>query len=143
VTQTAQAFVTTFLTRCVRANTEVQPPLSAVPQLDLSRLLPRYKHSHRRLLLLDFEGAVWQRDLSRAALTSSVFAPPREVLELLNRLAEDRRNEVWLLSGLPVKDKLDQIAGELPKVGIVCVFIVLVPFVFVWSFVGVLNWNAL
>jgi trehalose 6-phosphate synthase/phosphatase len=119
VTQTAQAFVTSFLKGCVRANTEVQPELAAVPTLDLARLLPRYKHSHKRLLLIDFEGTVWQRDLSRAGLTSAVFAPPQDALDLLNKLAEDRRNEVWLLSGLPVAGKLDQIADKLPKVGIV------------------------
>jgi trehalose 6-phosphate synthase/phosphatase len=96
VTQIAQAFVITSLTHCMCANTEVQPPLSPVSQLDLLRLLLQYKHSHRCLLLPDLEGTVWQRDLSQAALISSVFAPPWEALELLNRLAEDRWTEVWL-----------------------------------------------
>lgn len=120
VTQTAQAFVTSFLTRCVRAHTEhLQADPSDVAQLDLARVLPRYKHSQKRLLLIDFEGTVWQRDVSRAALSSNSFAPPQDAIALLNKLAEDRRNEVWLLSGLPIKGMMDKIAEQVPKIGIV------------------------
>ena len=45
ITQIAQAFVTTFLNRCVRAHIDhMQDDSISVPQLDLSRVLPRYKH---------------------------------------------------------------------------------------------------
>ena len=120
VTQTAQAFVTSFLTRCLRANTEhtAQTDLSMVPVVDTGRLLPRYKHSSKRLLLLDFEGAVWIRDMSRAGLLAP-FEPQQQTLTLLKRFADDPRNEVWLLSGLPVKGVLDKIAAAVPGVGIV------------------------
>jgi trehalose-6-phosphatase len=50
--------------------------------------------------------------IARRVVGHTIFAP-KEALELLNRLAEDWRNEVWLLSGLPV------VAGELRNVGIV------------------------
>jgi trehalose 6-phosphate synthase/phosphatase len=120
VTQTAQAFVTSFLTRCLRANTEhtAQTDLSMVPVVDMGRLLPRYKHSSKRLLLLDFEGATWIRDMSRAGLLAP-FEPQPQILALLKRFADDQRNEVWLLSGLPVKGVLDKIAAAVPGVGIV------------------------
>ncbi|EGO28773.1 glycosyltransferase family 20 protein [Serpula lacrymans var. lacrymans S7.9] len=120
VTQTAQTFVTSFLTRCLRANTEhiIQSDLSVVPQLDTASLLPRYKHSAKRLLLLDFEGAIWQRDMTRAGLLAP-FEAPKEALALLNKFAEDPMNEVWLLSGLPVKGVMDKVAAEAPNVGIV------------------------
>jgi trehalose 6-phosphate synthase/phosphatase len=119
VTQTAQAFVTSFLTRCIRANSEhLQADVSTVEQLDLDRLLPRYKHSQRRLLLIEFEGTLWQRDISRAGLLKP-FAPPEDIIDLLNKLAEDVRNEVWLLSGLPVKGMMDIVSEKVPKIGIV------------------------
>ncbi|KIJ64234.1 glycosyltransferase family 20 protein [Hydnomerulius pinastri MD-312] len=120
VTQTAQTFVTSFLTRCLRANTEhtAQTDLSAVPVVDVARLLPRYKHSSKRLLLIDYEGAIWIRDMSRAGLLAP-FEPQKEALELLKRFSDDSRNEVWLLSGLPVKGALDKIADAVPSVGIV------------------------
>jgi trehalose 6-phosphate synthase/phosphatase len=119
VTQTAQAFVTSFLTRCIRANSEhLQADVSTVEHLDLDRLLPRYKHSQRRLLFIEFEGTLWQRDISRAGLVKP-FAPPEVAVDLLNKLAEDGRNEVWLLSGLPVKGMMEMVAEKVPKIGIV------------------------
>ena len=59
VTQNAQAFVMSSPTRCLRANMEhtAQTDLSMVPVVDMGRLLARYKHSSKRLLLLDFQGA--------------------------------------------------------------------------------------
>ncbi|KAH7905019.1 glycosyltransferase family 20-domain-containing protein, partial [Hygrophoropsis aurantiaca] len=121
VTQTAQTFVTSFLTRCVRAHTEhmshvrAQAEHALPPPLDPARLLPRYKHSTKRLLLFDFEGALWQRDMSRAGLQR----PPQHVLDLLRRFAADRRNEVWLLSGLPVRGVMERVAEACPGVGVV------------------------
>jgi trehalose-6-phosphatase len=119
ITQTAQTFVTTFLTRCLRANTEHQrEDLSAIPALDVRGLLPRHRHSRARLLLLDFEGTLWRRDVTRAGLTKQ-FAPPEDAMELLNRLVQDDKNQVWLLSGLPVKGVMEQIAERVPNLGIV------------------------
>lgn len=118
-TQTAQAFVTSFLTRCLRTNIEhLQGDAESVTHLDLSRVLPRYKHSHRRLLLIDFEGTLWRRDPRERA-----FKPPAEALAVMGKLADDPRNEVWLLSGLPVKGALDEVAKTIPKVGLVCVLL--------------------
>ncbi|KAG1773693.1 glycosyltransferase family 20 protein [Suillus placidus] len=119
VTQTAQTFVTSFLTRCLRANTEhiTQTDLNSVPALNTTLLLPRYKHSPRRILLLDFEGTLWRPDMSRAGLLAP-FVPPEGAVELLNKFSANKRNEVWLLSGLPIKS-LEQVAAKAPGVGIV------------------------
>ncbi|KAG2078648.1 glycosyltransferase family 20 protein [Suillus decipiens] len=119
VTQTAQTFVTSFLTRCLRANTEhiTQTDLNSVPALNTTLLLPRYKHSSRRILLLDFEGTLWHSDMSRAGLLAP-FVPPEGAIELLNKFSANKRNEVWLLSGLPIKS-LEQVSEKAPGVGIV------------------------
>ncbi|KAG1793553.1 glycosyltransferase family 20 protein [Suillus plorans] len=119
VTQTAQTFVISFLTRCLRANTEhtIQTDLNSVPALNTTLLLPRYKHSSRRILLLDFEGTLWRPDMSRAGLLAP-FVPPEGAVELLNKFSANQRNEVWLLSGLPIKS-LEQVAAKAPGVGIV------------------------
>jgi len=47
------------------------------------------------------------------------IGPPEEVLNVLERLVEDPRNEVWLLSGLRVKGVLERVADRLPGMGIV------------------------
>lgn len=119
VTQSAQAFTTSFLVRCLRANIEhMQSDSLTVAELDLSRLIPRYKHSQSRLLLVDFEGTLWIRDPAALALRGE-FDPPEEAIKALNALAEDPKNEVWLLSGLQVKGALEKVAALAPKVGIV------------------------
>lgn len=89
-----------------------------VADLDVSRVIPRYKHSQSRLLLIDFEGTIWQRDPAKLALRGE-FDPPKEAIDALNKLTEDPKNDVWLLSGLQVKGALERIATAAPKIGIV------------------------
>jgi hypothetical protein len=48
--------------------------------------------------------------------------PPEDVMNVLKRLVEDQKNEVWLLSGLRVKGVLERVAERLPGMGIVSVF---------------------
>ncbi|KAH9476749.1 Putative alpha,alpha-trehalose-phosphate synthase [UDP-forming] 106 kDa subunit [Psilocybe cubensis] len=151
-TQTAQTFVNSFLNRCIRANTEHtasllddvgsgptilrplpspgSPPLSPSSfgpnETSVSVLVGKFKHSRKRMIFVDFEGTLWRRDLSRAAVLADEGedAPlPEEVeraVSVLGRLAEDtRRNEVWLLSGLKVRGVLEAVARRVPRVGIV------------------------
>ncbi|KAF8718268.1 hypothetical protein AX14_011953 [Amanita brunnescens Koide BX004] len=123
ITQTAQAFVTSFLTRCIRAHTEhMLHDLSEVPKFDTSLVIPRWKHSSRRLLLVDFEGTLWKRDLTKEGLAKVMRGEaeiPEDALNLLKALTEIKNNEVWLLSGLQIKDVLDRVAERIPKLGIV------------------------
>lgn len=94
-----------------------------VPVFDVPRILPRYKHSQKRLLLVDFEATLWKRDLSQLgliAMKGDDYKLPEDVLEVLVKVSEDRRNEVWLLSGLSV-NLLQRVADRVPKIGIVYV----------------------
>ncbi|KAI6023019.1 glycosyltransferase family 20-domain-containing protein [Pisolithus microcarpus] len=129
VTQTAQAFVTSFLTRCLRAHTEhaslsIDPSL--VPPLDLPRLIPKYCHSTTRLVFVDREGCLWMRDMSKGAMIEMMrtgkgpmVEPPEATMQVLEKLADDPNNEIWVLSGLPVKGALERLAQKVPSVGIV------------------------
>lgn len=122
VTQTAQAFATSFLTRCVRTHAEhtaADSDPDAVAVLDTRLLLPRYKHSQSRILLLDLEYTLWQRDpAGERGNEGTSMAVPEEALDIVRRLSEDKRNEIWLLSGLR-RDGLENILGVVPKVGLV------------------------
>ena len=94
-----------------------------IATLDVGRVLPRYRHSQKRLLLVDFEGTIWTRDMGTIARNAGAagtreFEPPEEAIRLLNRLAEDPKNQVWLLSGL-TKGMLDVVSEKAPKLGIV------------------------
>ena len=98
----------------------------SVPPFEVSRILPRYKHSRKRLILVDFEDTLWSRDLSRAGLVAMAqgdYIFPEDAVSVLGKLAEDVRNEVWLLSGLRVDGILQRIKDKVPKVGIVYVFL--------------------
>ncbi|KAH9916264.1 glycosyltransferase family 20-domain-containing protein [Epithele typhae] len=126
-TQSAQAFVTSFLVRCLRANIDhtQNAETQTVATLDANRILPRYRHSQKRLMLVDFEGTIWQRDIGTIAINAGVaagghkeFEPPEETMKLLGRLADDPRNQVWLLSGLP-RDVLDVVVEKAPTIGII------------------------
>ncbi|KAI0270653.1 alpha-trehalose-phosphate synthase [Gloeopeniophorella convolvens] len=118
VTQTAQTFVTSFLTRCLRMNIEHQQGDVLVAKLDLARLLPRYRHSQRRLLLVDLEDTLWPRIPRRERDAGKSEDVPREAVDVVRRLSEDTKNEVWLLSGLTTRT-LDELAKDLPRVGFV------------------------
>lgn len=62
ITQTAQTFVTSFLTRCIRVSLEHQQRDSeSIPTFDIESLLSKYKHSSERLILLDLEDTLWIR----------------------------------------------------------------------------------
>ena len=88
-----------------------------VASLDLALLLPRYRHSQRRLLLIDFEDTLWQRH-PRLEYEGQGQIIPQEAIEVVKRLSEVNKNEVWLLSGLPVK-ALDEVAKQVPRIGFV------------------------
>jgi trehalose 6-phosphate synthase complex regulatory subunit len=97
----------------------------SVPPLEFSRILPRYKHSRKRLILIDFEDTLWSRDLSRAGLVGmgkGEYVFPEQAVNVLGKLVKDVRNEVWLLSGLRIDGVLDSIREKVPKVGIMYVF---------------------
>ena len=71
------------------------------------------------MILVDFEGTLCIRDLTRAGLVGKAkgeFKFPEEVANALGRLADDPKNEVWLLSGLRVDGVLERFREKVPKV---------------------------
>jgi hypothetical protein len=113
--QTAQKFVTDFITRCVRANYKhrVRETL-VIPELDPVAIKAKYQAASRRLILIDLEKTMWK--VEPRPCQKQVFEVPAEAVELLKKLAVG--NEVWALSGLPVEGRLESIAREIPSIGI-------------------------
>ena len=119
--QTAQAFTNSFLTRLVRAYNDHQrgTDIESVAQFDVSRVLTQYKYSAKRLLLLDLEDTLWTRKTSAGFIKQGTPCTiPQEVFDILNKLNGDPKNEVWVLSGLPIKGGMDQIADNSPGIGL-------------------------
>jgi len=118
VSQTAQAFVTSFLTRTKRAHAEhTQRPYSSIPVFSLPTIVPMYQHARKRLVLLGLENTLTFQD-PRVTRDKGFFLPT-EVQDLLRSLAKDERNVVYVLSGLPVEGALEKVADALPNVGFV------------------------
>lgn len=93
--------------------------MESVAQFDVSRVLTQYKYSAKRLLLLDLEDTLWTRKTSAGFIRQGTpFVVPQEVLDLLNKLKGDPKNEVWVLSGLPIKCGMDQISDKAPGIGL-------------------------
>ncbi|KAK0200593.1 glycosyltransferase family 20 protein [Desarmillaria ectypa] len=130
--QSAQKFVTGFLGRCSRAWQEHQRGTEGgnsggVEVLDKSkigRVLVQWKHCTRRLVLVDLEGTLWDREKFRSKMKFKkgvdVLDPGlKAAIEVLRYLSANKRNEVWVLSGLTVQGAPGVVAKELPDVGIV------------------------
>ena len=101
-------------------NIEHQQGDAVVPPLNLAILLSRHGRSQRRLVLIDFEDTLWKSNPQRRH-EGQGEGIPSEAIDVIKRLSQDTTNEVWLLSGLPVRT-LDTVAAQLPRVGFVYVF---------------------
>lgn len=119
--QTAQTFTNSFLTRAVRAYNDHQrgTDVESVAQFDVSRVLTQYKYSAKRLLLLDLEDTLWTRKTPAGFIKQGTpLTIPQDVFDLLNKLKDDSKNEIWVLSGLPIKGGMDQISNNVPGIGL-------------------------
>ncbi|KAI6022066.1 glycosyltransferase family 20-domain-containing protein [Pisolithus marmoratus] len=107
VTQTAQAFTTSFLTRSLRAHNEhasLSTDPSLVPSLDLPRLIFKYRHSASRLIFGDLEGCLGVRDMSKSAMMEMfksgkgpMVELPEATIRVLESMVDDPNNEIRVL----------------------------------------------
>ena len=88
----------------------------AIPPLDASLVKNLYENGSKRLILIDLERTLWPLDPK--STPKHPFCPPQKALQTLQRLADDPRNEVWALSGLPIKRRLEHIAADIPNIGL-------------------------
>lgn len=114
--QTAQTFITAFLTRTQRAHAErKQRSAKDIPAFSSSEIPQLYRASKRRLILLAIENTLVVQDPK--VMRDKGYEIPGDVAKLLTALTADERNVVYLLSGLPVDGALEKIAELFPKAG--------------------------
>ena len=82
----------------------------AIPLTDDYRIkvLEKYEEAEKRLLLLDFDGT-----LVNLKSRPELAVPEDRLIDLLNRLAANPKNEVWIISGRN-REFLEQYLGHLP-----------------------------
>lgn len=124
--QSAQAFVTTFLSRCLRASAHIDYYSREEDGKDvlnlkenLGRVMGKWKHSAKRLILIDWEDTLVEK-AKGAGKTNEVGEEEEKAMELLKKLNESKKNEVWVLSGMPTKNgAMERLAAAVEGVGIV------------------------
>ncbi|KAE8268566.1 hypothetical protein A4X09_0g3786 [Tilletia walkeri] len=117
VTQTAQHWITSFLSRLERAHAEQQFRDTAfIPRLEIAQLVSEWRAAKTRLILLDLEDAlVSQTPLS---LHKSGFRPSAKLLDRLRSLTADPKNSVYVLSGMGMVN-LTALADAVPRLGLI------------------------
>lgn len=118
VTQTAQHWITSLLSRLERAHLEQQRRDNAfIPHLEIGQLVSEWRAAKTRLLLIDLEDTLLvEEDLYLTHQQG--FKAPEKVIKLLQDLTSDRKNAVYLLSGKSTQD-LDQFYTQVPGIGLV------------------------
>ncbi|CBQ71131.1 related to alpha,alpha-trehalose-phosphate synthase, 115 KD subunit [Sporisorium reilianum SRZ2] len=118
VTQTAQQWITSLLGHLERAHLEQERLENMfVPRLEVAQLVSEWRAAHSRLLLIDLEETLVTYD-PLVAHEQGGFQPPEWLFKLLNDLAADSKNVVYILSGMGTDD-LDRIASRIDSIGLV------------------------
>ncbi|KAK0553279.1 Trehalose-6-P synthase/phosphatase complex subunit [Tilletia horrida] len=117
VTQTAQHWITSFLSRLERSHAEQQFRDTAfIPRLEIAQLVSEWRAAKTRLVLLDLEDTlVSQTPLS---LHKFGFRPSEQLLNRLRALTADPKNSVYVLSGMGMAN-LNQLVTEVPRLGVI------------------------
>jgi trehalose 6-phosphate synthase/phosphatase len=92
-THTVQAWASLFLKRLME-NLNSGEQSHTTPELDKTDLEKRYLGAKKRLLLFDYDGT-----LTPIVKEPSAAVPTPKLLESLQKLALDKKNIVWIISG--------------------------------------------
>ncbi|KAN0065423.1 Trehalose-6-P synthase/phosphatase complex subunit [Thecaphora frezii] len=118
VTQTAQHWITSLLGHLERAHLEQERLENMfVPRLEVAQLVSEWRAAHSRLLLIDLEETLVKLDPA-VIREQGGFEPPEWLIKLLTDLTSDRKNVVYVLSGLGTDD-LAKLANAVEGVGFV------------------------
>ena len=68
--------------------------------LDINKIIPMYKNSNHRLIFLDYEGTLPSITPNKNELILlKGNKPTYEIIDLLNRLTRDKRNQIYIITG--------------------------------------------
>uniref|UniRef100_A0ACD5UWF1 Uncharacterized protein n=1 Tax=Avena sativa TaxID=4498 RepID=A0ACD5UWF1_AVESA len=85
-------------------------------RLSLDHIAPSFRKTENRLILLDYDGTVMPAEIS-CVVDDNKRAPSSEVISVLNRLCEDPKTKVFIVSGRG-KDELSNWFAPCEKLGI-------------------------
>lgn len=109
-THNVQAWSSSYLRRMITV-LAAQNKVIATPMLDRSALLLQYRTSEKRLFMFDYDGT-----LTPIVTDPSAAIPTERLLRTIQTLANDHRNEVWIISGRD-QEFLMQHMGHIAELG--------------------------
>ncbi|KAI0194558.1 family 20 glycosyltransferase [Astrocystis sublimbata] len=113
--QTGSHWFTTFLSQLDQSyEVHYRQDQISIPRLNLNRLAKQYTESERRLFLLDFEGTL----ISNETMRDKVPASPQRTLSVLNDLAFDNRNTIFVMSARRTAE-LERLFRLVPNLGLI------------------------
>jgi trehalose 6-phosphate synthase/phosphatase len=110
-THTVQAWTSLFLKRLME-NLNSGEQSQTTPQLDQDLLRRRFDSALKRLMMFDYDGT-----LTPIVKEPSAAVPTQKLLRTLRALAEDEKNEVWIISGRD-QEFLEKHLGDIPGLGL-------------------------
>ena len=110
-THTVQAWSETYIERLL-ANLASFNQSIATPALDKVKLLTRYRRAKKRLFMFDYDGT-----LTPIVTDPQAAIPSDKIIRTIKTLAQDRRNNVWIVSG---RDQafLEEWMGHISELGL-------------------------
>ncbi|KAJ3017886.1 hypothetical protein HKX48_003301 [Thoreauomyces humboldtii] len=114
---TGQTYVETFTNELFKAHEEVTRTVStSIPALPEEVVLAEYVHSRKRIFFLDQDGTIMNFNKHSSTTLLSSRIPTTHVVDVVRKLASDRRNIVYIMSGR-CKSEMEDFIG-LPNVGL-------------------------
>lgn len=83
------------------------------PALNRPVLLENYKQAHRRLFLFDYDGT-----LTPIVRDPAAAIPSARLISILDKLASDPKNQIWIISGRDQKFLNKWLGSRLPQLGL-------------------------
>lgn len=110
-THTVQAWTSLFLKRLTE-NLNSGEQSQTTPQLDQNLLRRCFDSARKRLLMFDYDGT-----LTPIVKEPSAAVPTDKLLRTLRALAQDKKNQVWIISGRD-QEFLEKYLGDIPGLGL-------------------------
>ena len=87
---------------------------TSVPRLSISTTKSKYQKARKRLLLLDYEGTL----ASWGSPTDIILTTPKRSVDVLNDLAEDKKNIVYVMSSR-MPEEMERLFSQASGVGLI------------------------
>ncbi|ODV58845.1 trehalose-phosphatase TPS2 [Ascoidea rubescens DSM 1968] len=93
-TNTIQNWTNKFLSHLIDELSKIKDHNHSTPALDRPSLYSHYQSSNKRLFLFDYDGT-----LTPIVKEPSAAIPSIRLLNILNKLSQDPKNQIWIISG--------------------------------------------